>query len=262
MSVVRVAVVGASGRMGRTVVRLVSEMGGEVVCAVGASDVGRDIGELAGVGALGVTVTDRMEAVADARAAVLVDFSLPSAFRHMAEVAAEANVAIVSGTTGLGDAETGALDAASRRVAALWEPNMSVGVHVLSALVGEAVRLLGEGFDIEIVEAHHGQKVDAPSGTAMRLAEVAMKAREGSTLVHGREGKPGARGAHEIGMHAVRGGDVIGDHTVMLLGQGERIELTHKASSRDLFARGAVRAALWLAGKAPGRYRLADVLAR
>lgn len=262
MSRRRVAVVGASGRMGRAVVRLVAEAGGELVCAVGASDVGRDAGELAGIGALGVVVTDRLEALGDSRAEVVIDFSLPHVFGPMSEVAAAAKIAIVSGTTGLGEAETRALEAASRAVATLWEPNMSVGVQVLATLVRDAVRQLGDGFDIEVVEVHHGQKIDAPSGTAIRLAEAAMEAREGAQLVHGREGKPGARPRGEIGMHAVRGGDVIGDHTVMLLGQGERIELTHKASNRDLFARGAVRAALWLAGKAPGRYRLSDVLAR
>jgi 4-hydroxy-tetrahydrodipicolinate reductase len=131
---------------------------------------------------------------------------------------------------------------------------------VLSELVARAVAQLGPGFDVEIVEAHHGRKVDAPSGTALRLAEVARAARGGGELVHGRSGRPGARAASEIGVHAVRGGDVVGDHVVLLLGTGERLELAHRATSRDVFAAGALRAAEWLAGRAPGRYRWADVL--
>jgi 4-hydroxy-tetrahydrodipicolinate reductase len=142
----------------------------------------------------------------------------------------------------------------------LWEPNMSVGVHVLGRLVREAIAALGEGFDVEIVEAHHRKKVDAPSGTALRLAELAMEAAHGGGLRHGREGRPGERPRGEIGMHALRGGDVVGDHTVHFLGDGERLELTHRATSRDVFAHGALRAAAWLAGKPRGRYTLADVL--
>src|SRR5262249_29985584 len=142
----------------------------------------------------------------------------------------------------------------------LWEPNMSVGVHVLAALVEKAASALGPAFDVEVVEVHHRAKVDAPSGTAIRLGDVVKKAR-GSHYVHGREGRPGPRKPDELGMHAIRGGDVIGDHTVFFFGDGERIELTHRASSRDLFAHGAVRAAAWLAGRGAGRYSLSDVLA-
>jgi 4-hydroxy-tetrahydrodipicolinate reductase len=172
----------------------------------------------------------------------------------------------VSGTTGLDDAAKRALDAASAGCAVLWEPNMSVCVHVLASLVERAVAALGAGYDVELVEAHHRAKVDAPSGTAVRLGEVVRAARSArgqgdARLVHGREGRPGPRGAAEIGMHALRGGDVVGDHTVFFFGEGERIELTHRASSRDLFAHGALRAARWIAGKKPGRYTLSDVLA-
>jgi 4-hydroxy-tetrahydrodipicolinate reductase len=137
---------------------------------------------------------------------------------------------------------------------------MSVGVHVLGALAAQAIAMLGPDFDIEVVETHHRMKVDAPSGTAIRLAEIARDARGGARLVHGREGKPGARATSEIGVHAVRGGDVVGDHTVFLLGAGERIELTHRASSRELFASGALRVARWIVGKPPGRYGMVDVL--
>jgi 4-hydroxy-tetrahydrodipicolinate reductase len=248
--------------MGRAIVRLAREAGMEVVCAVGTTDVGRDVGELAGLGAIGVTVTDAVGAVADAKCAVCIEFSTPAGTRATAELAAKAGFALVSGTTGLDEAAKKGLDVAAKKAAVLWEPNMSLGVHVLGVLVRRAIEMLGPEFDVEIVEAHHRMKADAPSGTAARLAEIAQAARsDGAKLVHGREGRPGARPRAEIGVHAVRGGDVVGDHTVSLLGLGERIELVHRASSRDLFAHGAVRAAGWICGKPPGRYTLADVVA-
>ncbi len=237
----RIAVVGARGRMGRTVVALAEEQGIQVVAAI---DAGERLATIAGCGA-----------------EVAIDFSSPGATTELAHVAAGAGIAIVSGTTGLGEEAQGALERASSRVAVAWEPNMSVGVHVLGALVARAIAMLGPDFDVEIVEAHHRLKVDAPSGTALRVAEIARQARGGARFVHGREGSPGARGAAEIGVHAVRGGDVVGDHSVFLLGTGERIELVHRASSRDLFASGALRFARWIADKAPGRYAMADMLA-
>jgi 4-hydroxy-tetrahydrodipicolinate reductase len=236
----KIAVVGAHGRMGRTVLRLAEEQGIEVALAL-------DAGE-------------RMTGLARSGADVAVDFSSPGATTELCEVAAKAGIAIVSGTTGLGDEAEEALERASARVAVAWEPNMSVGVHVLGVLVRQAIEMLGPEFDVEIVEAHHRLKVDAPSGTALRLAELAREARGGARLVHGREGKPGARASSEIGVHAVRGGDVVGDHTVLLLGTGERIEIVHRASSRELFASGALRVARWIVGKAPGRYRMDDVI--
>ena len=192
---------------------------------------------------------------------MVIDFSAPDVTLAMTPIAAAAGTAIVSGTTGLAEAIRAALGDASVRVPVLWEPNMSLGVHILSRLVAQAVQALPD-WDIELVETHHGAKVDAPSGTALRLADdSAQKARTAATrLVHGREGRPGARAKAEIGMHALRGGDIIGDHTVHLMGGGERLELTHRATSRDVFAHGAIRAARWLAGKAPGRYGLDDVL--
>jgi 4-hydroxy-tetrahydrodipicolinate reductase len=256
---VRVAVLGATGRMGRAVVRLAHEAGMRVVCAVGVGDEGRDAGELAGIGAIGTPVTSDAKAVASSGAQVLIDFSAPAALAAAAAVCAGAGIALVSGTTGLDDAAKRALDDAAARCAVLWEPNMSVGVHVLASLVQRAAAALGSSFDVEVVEVHHRAKVDAPSGTAIRLGEVVKDAKHGR-FVHGREGRPGARHADEIGMHAVRGGDVVGDHTVFFFGDGERIELTHRASSRDLFAHGAVRAAGWIAGKPAGRYQLADML--
>jgi 4-hydroxy-tetrahydrodipicolinate reductase len=191
---------------------------------------------------------------------VAIDFSSPSGVVPLATAAARARIAVVSGTTGLDPQATGALEKASEKVAVLWEPNMSVGVQVLADLVREAVARLGPGFDVEVVEAHHRLKTDAPSGTALRLAEVAQAARgDGAYLAHGRHGQA-TRPKAQIGMHAVRGGDVIGDHTVHLLGAGERLELTHRATSRELFAHGALRAASWIAGKPAGRYSLRDVI--
>jgi 4-hydroxy-tetrahydrodipicolinate reductase len=256
---VQIAVLGASGRMGRAVVRLAHEAGLEVVLAIAASEVGRDVGELAGIGAIGTTITADPAALAASAADVVIDFSAPAALVRVAALCADAGVALVSGTTGLDDAAKLALDHAAARCAVLWEPNMSIGVHVLASLVEKALASLGPSFDVEVVEVHHRAKVDAPSGTAIRLGDVVKTAREGR-YVHGRHGKPGARHADEIGMHAVRGGDVVGDHTVFFFGDGERLELTHRASSRDLFAHGAVRAARWIAARPAGRYHLADLL--
>ncbi len=239
----RLAVVGASGRMGQAIVRIARETAGiDVVCEVSEGD--------------------DLSAVAKNGAHVAIDFSSPAGTLALAQVAKSTKVALVVGTTGLDDACLRALDEASRVAAVFVAANMSVGVHVLGEAVALAMRMLGEEFDVEIVEAHHRKKVDAPSGTALRLAEVAKSVRGEVPYAHGRQGRPGARPTREIGMHAIRGGDVIGDHTVHLLGDGERLELTHRASNRDLFARGAVRAARWVAGKGPGRYGMADMLAR
>ncbi len=258
----RLGVVGASGRMGRAVVRLaVEDAHFELTLAVGADGVGLDAGTIAGVTLQSIDVCAELPESLSPDVDVLIDFSAPSATARVATWAAARGVALVSGTTGLDDYGERALSDAAARVPVLWEPNMSIGVYVLSEVVKKAIELLGPGFDIEVVEAHHRLKHDAPSGTALRLAEVAQAARDDAPrFVHGRSGRPGARPPSEIGMHAVRGGDVIGDHTVHLLGDGERLELTHRASNRDLFARGALRAAAFLVGKPAGRYRLADVV--
>ncbi len=247
--------------MGRAVVRLATEQGLEIVCAIGAADEGRDAGELAGVGAIGVVVTSDLAAVAACGADVAIDFSSAELVSQLAPVCAAAGIAVVCGTTGL-DAEAQlAMQGASADVAVLWEPNMSVGVHVLAMLLQKAIASLGAGFDVEIVETHHRHKVDAPSGTARKLALAAKAARgDKDAFVSGREGKPGRRPEREIGVFAMRGGDVIGDHQVHLLGAGERLELTHRATSRDLFAQGAIRAALWMAGRPAGEYGLGDVV--
>jgi 4-hydroxy-tetrahydrodipicolinate reductase len=246
--------------MGRTVTRLCLEAGDlEIVGAcAGSGDphLGEDAGVLAGVGSVGVAVTDDM-ASALLGAEVVIDFSLPAALEELARLAARQNVALVSGTTGVKDLSP--LDEAGARIPLLWAPNMSLGIQVLGELAAEAVRRLGPGFEVEITEVHHKHKVDAPSGTALRLGEAIREVRP-LRPVSGRQGIIGARPSDELGVFALRGGDVIGDHTVYLFGPGERIELTHRATSRDLFAHGAIRAARWLAGKPARRYTLADVL--
>ncbi len=256
----RIAVVGASGRMGRAIVRLASQEGVEIACAVGVTDVGRDAGELAGIGPIGTAVIDGLGVLEASSVDVVIDFSAPDVTLALAPIAVAGGSAIVSGTTGIRPDGRLALERASVRVPVLWEPNMSLGVFVLSQLVERAVAALAD-WDIEIVETHHRAKVDAPSGTALRLAEVAQRARSAKTrLVHGRQGKPGARTADEIGMHALRGGDVVGDHAVHLFGGSERLEIAHRATDRDVFAHGAIVASRWIAGKPPGTYTLRDVL--
>lgn len=256
----KLAVCGATGRMGRTVVRLCQESDdlALVGACAGSQDphLGEDAGTLAGAGTAGVAVTDDI-AAALLGADVVVDFSLPAALGDLARLAARQKVALVSGTTGLTDLAP--LDEAAAHVPVLWAANMSLGVQVLSELAAEAARRLGPGFDIEITEVHHRKKVDAPSGTAVRLGEAVREVRP-LRPVSGREGIVGARPSDELGIFALRGGDVIGDHTVYLFGPGERLELTHRATSRDLFALGALRAARWIAGKPARRYTLADVL--
>ncbi len=261
MRPLRLAVIGASGRMGRAVIRLALERGDSVVCAVALAETGRDAGELAGIGPIGVTVTSDVAELSRAGASVAIDFSSPAGMGSLAQATADANIALVSGTTGLDVDGALALSRAAERIAVLWEPNMSVGVQLLADLIREAVLRLGVGYDVEVVESHHRSKVDAPSGTALRLVDVARTARSDSVSVtYGRHGTPGARPLTEIGVHSVRGGDIVGDHTVHFLGVGERIELTHRATSRDLFAHGALRAARWIERKPAGRYTLRDVL--
>jgi len=260
---VKLAVHGATGRMGMAVVRLARAAGDEVVggaCAPGDPNAGRDLGELAGIGSLGVVATPDVGS-ALLGAEVVVDFSTASAVPALLGTAAQQKVAVVSGTTGLGGPAEAAIERAAQVIPVLWAPNTSLGVHVLAELVEQAVRQLGSRFDVEIVEIHHRKKIDAPSGTALRLAAAARAGRPDLAELHARDGNVGARKGEELGVLAVRGGDVIGDHTVFLLGSGERLELTHRASSRELFAEGALAAARFVVGKAPGRYSLKDVLA-
>ena len=202
------------------------------------------------------TLTLREDAAFDA----IIDFSRAEVFPAALAAARLRGAAFVSGTTGLGAEAFALLEDAAREIPVLWEPNLSLGVLVLARLVEEATRALGAGFDVEVVETHHRRKADAPSGTALRLGEAALRARPELTSTHGRVGTPGARAPSELGYHAVRGGDVVGDHTVHFLGLGERLELTHRATDRTVFARGALRAVAALIGRSPGRYRLADLV--
>jgi len=255
----KVCVCGATGRMGRTVVRLVQEAADLTLVgacsASGDPNLGEDAGTLAGSRPAGVAITDDM-AAALLGADVVIDFSLPAALAELTRLAARQKVALVSGTTGLKDVAP--LDEAAAKIPVLWSANMSLGIQVLSELAAEAARRLRE-FDIEITEVHHKKKVDAPSGTAVRIGEAIREVRP-LRPVTGRDGIVGARSSDELGIFALRGGDVIGDHTVYLFGPGERLELTHRATSRDLFALGALRAARWIVGKPARRYTLADVL--
>jgi 4-hydroxy-tetrahydrodipicolinate reductase len=257
----RIAVVGATGKMGRTVLRLVADDEHSLVAAIGTDLIGADVGTLLGEHPSGLCITDDLLSLVEAKPDVVIDFSSANAFISVAEATARAGAALVSGTTGLSDQALDALALTSKLIPVLWEPNMSVGVHVLKELMRLAVLQLGDSADIEIVETHHRFKADSPSGTAIALLDVIKSTSESTTVTHGRSGRPGARIRSEVGMHAIRGGDVIGDHTVHFLCDGERLELTHRASSRELFASGALRAAAWIAGKPKGRYTLKDVLA-
>jgi 4-hydroxy-tetrahydrodipicolinate reductase len=260
---VKLAVHGATGRMGLAVLRAArADSNVEIVggaCASSDAGLGKDLGELSGTGPLGVVATDDVGS-ALLGADVVIDFSLAPVAPALFASAAQKRVAIVSGTTGLDANGERALEKAAKSVAILWAANMSLGVQVLAEVVERAVRRLGAAFDVEIVELHHRKKIDAPSGTARRLAEAARAGRPELEELHVRSGNVGPRNSNEIGVFGVRGGDVVGDHTVFLLGQSERLELTHRASSRELFAQGALFAAKFVVGKPPGRYTLADAL--
>jgi 4-hydroxy-tetrahydrodipicolinate reductase len=259
----KLAIFGATGRMGLAIARLAHAAGDVQIVGGVCSDTdpgcGRDIGELAGVGQMGVVTTpDTASGLLGAD--VVIDFSNAKAVAPLLAIAARQKIAVVSGTTNLDDTAKAAFDRAAQTVPVLWAPNMSLGVQVLAELVEQAVRRLGLGFDVEITEIHHRKKVDSPSGTAKRLADAARSARSELREIHGRSGDVGARTDEEMAVYGLRGGDVVGDHTVYLFGQGERIELTHRASNRDLFAHGALTAARFLAGKPAKRYTIADVL--
>lgn len=261
---VKVLVHGAAGRMGRTLVGVLAAGGSDVElgAAMDASSLGKDAGELAGAGAIGVRITDDLRA-AVAACDVAIDFSTPAATRFLALACLDAHRPLVVGTTGLDDAAREAVHALASGAPVLVAANTSLGVAVLADLAARAAALLGPEWDAEIVEVHHRGKVDAPSGTALRLADAlaAAKGVDRKTAErHGRSGKVGAKPAGEIGIHAVRAGDVVGEHTVILSGPGERLELVHRAHSRELFARGALRAARWLVGKPPGRYTIENVI--
>lgn len=257
------AIFGASGRMGRAVIRLAAEAPDVKIVGgvVGPDDpaLGRDLGELAFIAPVGVETTADV-ASGLLGADVVIDFSTAQAVPLLFAICERQKIAIVSGTTNLDARGQAALERAATSVPVVWAANMSRGVQVLAEIVAHALKRLGSEFDVEIVEVHHKKKIDAPSGTAIRLAQAAEGVRSELVEVRGRDGEIGARKTAELGMMALRGGDVIGDHTVHILGESERLELTHRATNRDLFARGALSAARFVHGKAPGRYTIADVL--
>lgn len=266
----KVLIVGAGGRMGLAMARLIAQRavpGLELVAAVdraGAPLLGQDAGVAAGVPALGVVLGADLAAGLAARPDVAVDFSSPSATAATAAQVAAAGVPWVVGTTGLGAAEQAAVAQAARKIPVVLSANMSLGVNLLYALVAQAARTLaGLRYDCEIVERHHRRKKDSPSGTALYLGEAAAQGfgwNLQDVAVDGRTGIPGERAEKEIGFHAVRGGDIVGDHTVLFAADGECIELSHRATSRDTLALGALRAAAWLPGRAPALYGMRDVL--
>jgi 4-hydroxy-tetrahydrodipicolinate reductase len=261
----RVAVLGADGRMGRAIVRaLAGDAGARLTAAVereGSPALGQDAGLVAGAGATGVAIAAALPAGDGAD--VWIDFTVPAATMVAVAAAARAGAGLVVGTTGLQPAQRAELGAAAKKIPIVYAPNMSIGVNMLLKLVADAARVLRPGYDLEIVEAHHRLKRDAPSGTALRLAEAIAEATGrdlDATARYARQGDVGPRTDAEIGIQTIRGGDVIGEHTVYFLGQGERIEITHRATSRDTFAGGAVRAATWLRDRPPGLYDMRDVL--
>jgi 4-hydroxy-tetrahydrodipicolinate reductase len=266
MAELRVVVAGAGGRMGRALTRAVlSEPKLKLVGALDQADAesqDKDIGVLAGAGETGVTVgADALTALAHTD--VLLDFTAPQATLAYADLAAQARIVHVIGTTGIEVADEARLKAAARHCRIVKAGNMSLGVNVLAGLVKRAAAVLGPDYDIEIVEMHHRQKVDAPSGTALLLGRAAAEGRGielSQKSLRGRDGVTGARPKEAIGFASLRGGSVVGDHMVIFAGDGERIELVHRAESRDNFAHGAVRAALWAFDKKPGLYDMADVL--
>lgn len=260
----RIAIHGAAGRMGRALIQAIAASEtvrlGAAIDRAGCSELGVDAGTLAGLPACGVSVSDRVEpALFD----VLVDFTRPDAALAALDVCVQAGRAMVVGTTGLTAEQNRRIAEAARRIAICQAGNFSLGINLCVKLVREAARALGDGFDVEIVEVHHRHKVDAPSGTALMLGEAAAQGR-GFDLrkhaVYAREGQTGARARDAIGFAAIRGGDVVGDHSALFLGEGERVEISHRATSRMNFAAGAVRAAAWVAGRPAGHYSMQDVL--
>jgi len=266
MKQLRIAVAGVGGRMGRTLVQAVTESDGLVLGAATerseSSLIGTDAGELAGVGRLGVPVQADLAKATDAFDC-LIDFTAPAAtLRHLGICRAAGRQAVI-GTTGLSAEQKAGIAAAAQEIAIVLAPNMSIGVNLCFKLLDIAARVLGDEVDIEIIEAHHRHKVDAPSGTALRMGEVVASAlgrNLDEVAVYGRQGQIGARERRTIGFETIRAGDVVGEHSVWFAAEGERVEIAHKASSRMTFAKGAVRAARWLDSRAKGLYDMQDVL--
>ena len=259
-------IIGAAGRMGRALIQAVhASETMQLTAAVDAPEsslIGTDAGELAGLGRLGVSVAGRLEDVID-HADVFIDFTLPEATENHIRLCRETGTKLVIGTTGLSDDQWAQLRAAAAKTAICIAPNYSIGVNLTFKMLEMAARVLGDDSDIEVIEAHHRHKIDAPSGTALRMGEVVADTL-GRDLrqcaVYGREGRTGERDRQTIGFETIRAGDIVGEHTVMFAGEGERVEISHKATSRLNFARGAVRAAAWLGERDSGQFDMQDVL--
>ena len=266
MTDMRLIVAGAAGRMGQMLIKTIAETPGvTLAAAIERADspaLGQDAGLIGGGGAAGIAITgDLLTAMLNADG--VIDFSSPAATVETAGLAAQARIVDVIGTTGLSEADLARIAAAARHAPIVRSGNMSLGVNLLAKLAREAARALGADYDIEILEMHHRMKVDAPSGTALMLGEAAAEGRGVALKGHserGRDGITGARKSGAIGFASLRGGAVIGDHSVIFAGEGERIVLSHHAEDRSLFARGAIKAALWARGRKPGLYAMADVL--
>ncbi len=262
----RIAVAGAAGRMGIRVIHAIHSEPRAVLSAAlearGHDALGKSVRELAAVPCPELPLTDNVAQVF-ANSDLMIDFTVPQATAANVQAALEAGKSMVIGTTGLDEAQIEDLKKASQKIPLVFAPNMSVGMNLMFKLAQDMARVLGDDFAMEIVEAHHDQKKDAPSGSALKLIEGLAKARgwdPKEVCAHGRQGQVGKRPKNQIGVSVIRGGDIVGDHTVYFIGQGERLELTHRAYSRDTFAKGAVRAALWLEDKKPGLYTMQDVL--
>ncbi|HME92460.1 MAG TPA: 4-hydroxy-tetrahydrodipicolinate reductase [Myxococcaceae bacterium] len=264
---IRAVITGVAGRMGRTVARMVRDQNDMKVAGgtekKGAAAIGLDVGTVAGIGTLDIPVTDDLgRALERGQGQLVIDFTSAESSLEHARIGAERGVPLVIGSTGFSPEAKAEVARLANKVAIVMSPNMSVGVNLMINVARELAQVLGESFDVEILEAHHRMKKDAPSGTALRLADevAAVLKRSPSDFLMARQGQIGERAPEEIGIQALRGGDVVGEHTVFFFGEGERVELTHRATSRDQFAKGALRAGRWVIGRPPGLYSMNDVL--
>jgi len=259
---VTLAITGAAGRMGQRLIAVAKESKDlSITAAIERGDspwLERDAGEVAGIGPIGVPITSDLRSTPD----VLIDFTVPSAMRHWLKACRDSGIAMVIGTTGLQQADHDAIDIAAQHIPILQAGNMSLGVTVMCKVVAEVARLLGDDYDVEVVEAHHRYKKDAPSGTAEMIADSILTAlnRTKENLVYGRHGADVTRKPKDVGMHSIRIGDEVGLHTAYFAALGERLEITHKATNRDTFVHGAHKAARWLARQTPGRYTIQQML--
>jgi len=263
---VKIAVAGAAGRMGSRITALSKEYEGLQLTGAfekkGHKDIGKDIGTVVGIGNTGVTLVDSLESIIDS-VDLIIDFTTISSTKENIKLTSSKGKAMVIGTTGFSKDDLKEISELTKKIPCVMASNMSMGVNLLLKILQDIARVLGDDYDIEIIEAHHRLKKDAPSGTALKMAQViadAVNRNLDEVAVYARKGFMGERTKKEIGIQTIRAGDIVGEHTVIFGGLGERVEITHKASSRDTFARGALKAALWLSGKPAGLYDMQDVL--